>query len=392
VAKGWHSRAGELIADERESREHGLWCWMGSRLAAAESEPEKALALATEAYELGRLSGDPVVESLGLIYRGFFELCLGETEKGLEDQNIAAALGLSSDIDPVVGSTIYCNILWACRNFADWARANHWSVNYERWCRSSGLDNLSGSCRLHRAEVLGINGTLAEARALVSAAIEQLKEDAPWAIGDALRVLGDIHFAAGELDDAESAYHRAYSVGWDPQPGFALLQLERGEGQAANQGLERSLLGRSWPALQRKGLMLATLAKVAAQTGRNERATEIINYLETQPGRWPMPSIRALTAEAKAALMIDRKQIGEAIRELETACNLWMSVDAVISCAEARLLLARLFTEQGDLASAQLELKAVATVADRVDSRRLDRRHAELEIAVAAARREASVQ
>ena len=133
---------------------------------------------------------------------------------------------MSSDIDPIVGGIIYCNILWACRNFADWARASHWTVNYDRWCRASGLDDFTGSCRLHRAEVLGIQGTLAEARAMVNAAIEQLKQDAPWAIGDALRVLGDIHLAAGDLDEAELAYHRAYSIGWDPQPGFALFQLE----------------------------------------------------------------------------------------------------------------------------------------------------------------------
>ena len=154
VAKGWHSRAAALIAGDPETREYGLWCWMGARLAATKSEPEKALALAIEASQLGKTIDDPVVTSLGLIYRGFYELCLGETDKGVDDQNVAAALGLSSDIDPVVGGILYCNILWACRNFGDWTRANQWSISYDRWCRSCGLDSLTGSCRLHRAEVL----------------------------------------------------------------------------------------------------------------------------------------------------------------------------------------------------------------------------------------------
>ena len=174
VAKGWQSRAADLIGEERESREYGLQCWMGSRLAAADSQTEQALALASEAFEIGKLVADPVVDPSAWTYRGFYNLCLGETDKGVEDQNLAAALGLSSDVDPVVGGTIYCNILWACRNFADWARANQWSVNYDRWCRSCGLDNLTGSCRLHRAEVLGIQGTLAEAEALVRTALDQL--------------------------------------------------------------------------------------------------------------------------------------------------------------------------------------------------------------------------
>src|SRR5262249_55942477 len=131
VAKGWHKRAAALIGPASESREYGLWCWMGSRIAAAEGEPEQALALAEQGYAIGRQLDDPVVESLGLVYRGFFKLCLGETDAGLADQDFAAALGLSSDLDPVVGGILYCNVLWACRNFGDWARANQWTLGYE---------------------------------------------------------------------------------------------------------------------------------------------------------------------------------------------------------------------------------------------------------------------
>ena len=144
VANGWHRRAGDLIGDDSPNREYGLWCWMGGRLAAAEGEPERALALADKAYQIGKTLGDAAVELLGLIYRGFFELCLGETDAGREDQDLAAALGLSSDIDPIVGAILYCNILWACRNFGDWARANQWSLSYQRWSQAS------------RARLLGI--------------------------------------------------------------------------------------------------------------------------------------------------------------------------------------------------------------------------------------------
>jgi len=387
VAKGWHGRAAELIGDATQSREYGLWCWMGGRIAAAGGEPEQALALAEQAYRIGKALGDPVVESLGLIYRGFFKLCLGETKTGLEDQDLAAALGLSSDIDPIVGGILYCNILWACRNFGDWARANQWTLGYQRWCRACGLADLSGSCRLHRAEVLGVQGTLKEAEQLVRASLEQLALDAPWATGDALRVLGDIHLAAGDLRKAEDAYRSAHAVGWDPQPGFAMLQLERGEGEAAYLGLERSLVGRGWPTLQRRGLLLASLAKVAARTGRVERALEIVDELEAQPQRWPMPSIRALTAEAKAELLVRDGRPDDAARELQTARSFWDEVASAINAAEARLSLAALLIDQGDFAGADLELRTVHQTATRVESPRLVRRCEELDAAVQRARR-----
>jgi DNA-binding winged helix-turn-helix (wHTH) protein len=374
VAKGWHKRAAALIGAAQQSREYGLWCWMGARILAAEADPERALALAEQAYAIGRTLEDPVVESLGLIYRGFFKLCLGETESGTEDQDFAAALGLSSDVDPVVGGILYCNILWACRNFGDWARANQWTLGYEHWCSACGIEDQSGSCRLHRAEVLGIHGTLTEAEAMIRAALDQLVLDAPWAKGDALRVLGDIRLAAGNLAAAEEAYRASHAAGWDPQPGFALLQLEKGNAEAACSGLERALLGTSWPALQRRGLLLATLAKVAARTQRKERAKEIIADLETQPRRWPMPSIRALTAEAKAELLPSEGRPADAVRELQIACSLWNEIDSAINGAEARLSLAALLLQMGDPKGAELELGTAQSVAKKVESRRLMQR------------------
>ena len=391
VAKGWHKRAATLIGAENESREYGLWCWMGARIAAVEAEPEQALALTEQAYAVGRELEDPVVESLGLIYRGFFKLCLGETESGLEDQGLAATLGLSSDIDPVVGGILYCNILWACRNFGDWARANQWTLGYEQWCRASGLEDLSGSCRLHRAEVLGVHGTLKEAEDLVRASLDRLALDAPWATGDALRVLGDIHLASGDLIEAETAYRNSHAVGWDPQPGLALLQLEQGQAEAACRGLERFLLGTGWPNLQRRGLVLATLAKVAARTERTERAKEIIGELESNPRRWPMAPTRALTAEAKAELLARDSRLTEAVRELQNACSLWNEIGSAINAADARLSLAALLIRLNDYTGAELEIGTVRSVASKVGSPRLLRRCEELEALVAGAKRKTPV-
>lgn len=385
VAKGWHKRAAQLIDTATKSREHGLWCWMGARIMGAEAEPEQALALAEQAFTVGKHLDDPVVESLGLIYRGFFKLCLGETKSGQEDQDFAAALGLSSDVDPVVGGILYCNILWACRNFGDWSRANQWTLGYEDWCRGHGLEDLSGSCRLHRAEVLGVHGTLKEAEALVRAALGQLALDAPWATGDALRVLGDIHLAAGDFAEAETAYRASHAAGWDPQPGLALLQLEQGQPEAAFSALERSLIGNGWPTLQRRGLVLATLAKVAARIDRPERAKEVIAELESEPPRWPMASIRALTAEAKAELFIREKRPSEAARELQIACSRWNEIGSPINAADARLSLAALLVQLGDRTGAELELGTVLAIATKVDSPRLMRRYEALKGLLASA-------
>lgn len=379
VSGGWQKRAASLIGPAHDSREHGLWCYMGARLAAAQGETEQALALAEQACAIGRKLEDPAVESLGLVYRGFFKLCLGETKAGLEDQDFAAALGLSSDIDPIAGGILYCNILWACRTFGDWARADQWTTGYERWCHDCGLGDMTGSCRLHRAEVMAVHGTLKEAETIMRKALDQLELDAPWAKGDAWRVLGDIHLAAGDFAAAEAAYRSAHEVGWDPQPGYALLQLEQGNAEAAFRSLERSLLGTAWPTQQRRGLLLATLAKAAARTDRLARAKEFIAELEANPRRWPIASIRALTAEARAEILLKEANPHEAVRELQVACALWNEIGSAFNAADTRLSLAALLIQLDDCAGAALELGTAHSIARKVDSPRLMRRCATIE-------------
>lgn len=373
LAKGWLGRAQELAGRTPGSPASGRVLWMQSRIAALDSDPQQALKLADAAYELGRRSGDYKIEALGLMYRGFYRLSLGETREGLADQDHAAALALSNKLDPIVGGILYCNILWACRTFGDWARANQWTIGYQQLCTESGM-GFSGSCQLHRAEVLGVHGSLIEARAHIEDALSRLTDDAPWALGDAYRVLGDIQFAIGDFDAASIAYDRSDALGWNPEPGRAMLLLERGEPEAAYSSLERSLIGQSWWTLQRQGMLLAHLALVAAHAGKREKAKSLIDELAGQEKRWPMPSIRALTNEASALLARDRGESNEALRHLHLARQLWTSIDCRLDAARLRLLIAALQLELGDRMGAKTELRIAFQVANALKSEKMKER------------------
>ncbi len=374
LARGWLARAQDLLAAKPDTPAAGRVIWMQSRFAAFEGDPQAALELAEAAYLLGQRLGVLPIEALGLMYRGFYRLSLGDTKAGLADQDHAAALALSSNIDPLTGGTLYCNILWACRTFGDWARANQWTLGYKQFCSASQM-GFSGSCQLHRAEVLGVRGSLREALAHVNDALRDLPGDAPWAIGDAWRVLGDIHAAIGEERAALAAYEQAYSLGWDPEPGHAMLLVERGEAEAAFVSLERSLIGRSWWTLQRQGMLLAHLALVAVHAGRLERAQALIDDLAGQTERWPMPSIRALTNEASSLLAQKRGEQDTALRHLHLARQLWTSLESRFHAARLRLQIATLQIDLGDSRGAETELRAIRATVDELDSDKLRRRH-----------------
>ena len=191
VAKGWLARAEDFSVRSKDSPVTGQVLWMQARVTATDGDPERAVQLAEAAYKFGKEHGDARTEALGLMYRGFYRLSLGDTLGGLSDQDHAAVIALSQYLDPVTGSTLYCNILWACRTFGDWARADQWTSGYEQFCTENHM-SFSGSCQLHRAEILGVHGSLKDAAIRIEGALGKLAHDAPWALGDAYRVLGDI--------------------------------------------------------------------------------------------------------------------------------------------------------------------------------------------------------
>ncbi|WP_375790128.1 hypothetical protein ACE10Z_12795 [Bradyrhizobium sp. Pha-3] len=327
--------------------------------------------MADAAYTAVRFKDALNIEALSLAYRGFYRLCLGDTHGGLADQDHAAAVALSStNLDPIMGGSLYCNILWAARMFGDWARADQWTRNYQNFCSSSGME-LTGSCQLHRSEVLGIRGSLDEALARIQDALARLTSDAPWSMGDANRVLGDILAAIGNDDAALEAYDRAYTMGWCPEPGRAMLLLARGEAEAAHASLERSLIGKSWWTLQRRGILLAHLALVAAHTHRSGQAKALICELSGSADRWPMPSIRALTNEAQAILALSRQDHEAAMRHLHLARQLWSSIDGRVQIVRLRLQISRLQLERGDIRGAMAEVHAAQLVAGELGSPKL---------------------
>jgi DNA-binding winged helix-turn-helix (wHTH) protein len=370
VAKGWFARAQDLIDDAPDSSAVGQVLWLQSRFAASEGDVQQALDLAEATYNFGLRRRDPRSEALGLMYRGFYRLSLGDTRAGLADQDHAAALYLSNNLDPVTGGVLYCNILWACRTFGDWARADQWTLGYKQFCTDNGME-FSGPCQLHRAEVLGIRGSLNDALAHINDALARLSDEAPWSVGDAHRVLGDIHAAIGNAEAALAAYEKCYTLGWDPEPGRAMLLLERGEAEAAYASLERSLVGQSWWTLQRQGVLLAHLALVATHAGRPEKAQALIDDLAGQDERWPMPSIRALTNEASAALAQQRGDANAALRHLQLARQLWTSIGSRLNAARLRLQIATLQLDVGDRSGAAAEVRAACGAAEELKSEKL---------------------
>lgn len=366
AASGWMARGEALLGDTDDARTRAYLLWMKARQAVFAGQAAEALDLALQSYRIAVSCGDSGLIALTLVYMGFYNISLGHIQEGVSQQNHAAAIALSSNVDPVLGSLVYCNILWSCRTYPDWLRARQWSEGFNSWCAAS-YALIPGTCDLHRAEILGAQSDLDGALVAIDQALPKLLEEESWSIGDGYRVRGDVHAMIGDLDAARKDYAAAYAAGWDAEPGNAALLAESGQVDMALAALDSVLDGTSWYHLQRRGILLAHKVRIAAMAGHREMATQGLDELTAQSARWKQPAVHALMNEARYWLASG----AEAMPFLVLARQLWASSGIEYHAARVRLEIARLLAEAGNTAAAQVEIDAAERVATRIGSKRL---------------------
>lgn len=359
IAQGWHRRAGAFLADElHETREHGLHLWLSARIALFEGNLAQGLEFAKRAEALARRVDDPDVEALGLTYRGHLELAKGEIKEGLVHLDEAGAATLAGTVSPWVSGIVFCSIIWAYLDLGDVSRAGQWTDQFTRWVKRNNGFGAPGLCRLHRGEVLCIQGDLQAAESEIHRARELLAESARYAEGDAYRVLGEIRMLRGDCNGADEAFRKAHELGWHPLPGRALLQAENGQLAAAIKSLQRGLESPTWADGQRRGILLAHLASIAARAGRLSLASETLSELEHSTGRRATAGCEALFNQAAAEVAFAKKRIEEAVGKLRQAITVWQESGSRINAAHARLRLAEILASGGDVEDAELELSS----------------------------------
>jgi DNA-binding winged helix-turn-helix (wHTH) protein len=370
VAKAWIDRAASLLPPTQTCEAKPLLFWMRSRLASFEGFPEEALELGAEAFLEAEACGIDGLKALSLAYMGFYNIALGRMEEGAKQQDLAAAIALSGKADAVTGALIYCNILWTCRNVADWSRARQWSAGFETWCSASFAES-SGTCDLHRAEINCVHNDLPAAIESIDGAIAKLDEEEGWELGEGYRIRGDIHAMIGNFDEARADYAKAYQVGWDAEPGNAILLAEEGDVDGALAALDRTLSGTTWFHLQRSLWIKANKACIAARSGREDLARETLHDIgiEIGNGARGMPAIHAMLAEAQANLQGQDEQGKTQL--LLLARQLWTAAGFEFHEARLRVEIAERLHANGDSHGAQFELDAAHHIADKIRSARL---------------------
>jgi class 3 adenylate cyclase len=380
VAQGWLTRAERLLADEPESVAHG---YLELALGAGpwgRGQHEEALVHMRRGLEIAGRFDDADLHAWATTYCGMILLEIGRVDEGWPLMEEVSAAAVGGELGPYTTGAVFCNVISICRDLADYRRASEWAEAATRWCDRQSIAGFPGICRVHRAEVLRLLGSWAEADAELRKATDELVEFNPMHAGAGFHELGEVRLRMGDAAGAEEAFRQAQELGDDPQPGRALLLLRQGKVESAAASIRRSLEDLEWNRLVRARL-LPVQAEIAWRAGDAETARAAAVELDDIAGAVGTDAIRAAAEWAHGLAELTGGSTGTA-RRFRKARQLWQRVEAPYETARAGRLLAEALVAEEDADGAVIELEAARSLFARLgaapDTREIEARLASL--------------
>lgn len=350
VANGWIHRA-ERLAEElpEESVEHGYVEYARLMRDVFSGRIDETTTRPAAIVERGRRSGDPNLVAAGLMSSGRRAIYAGRADEGLALLDEAIVCLLSGGLTPIIAGQVLCSAIEGCQELWELQRAAEWTAALETWCdEQEGLEMFTGTCRLHKGQVLAASGSFPDAVRAFEEAIGRFERGGanPRVVGMAFAELGDALRASGDLEGASVALCRAVQLGCDPAPEQALLDLACGRGPAAAAAALRLLETPARPV--RRAQALARIVGVLLAGDDLAAASRAVAELSRLADEVGTPVFRAHAARARGLLALATGQVPVALAELGSALAGFVDGAAAYEAARTRLALAEALDADGD--------------------------------------------
>ena len=373
--RGWLARAERLLEGEEETSAHAWLAVVRTYERMLTGDIASARRWAERSIELGS-SHDTAACAVGRVAAARLRILDGDVAEGLALLDEAGVAAVSGDLDPLSAGLVYCELVCALQGLAQYDAAEEWTEAMERWCQTNAIGSLHGRCRVHRAEILRLRGSCDEAEREALVACEELSPYLRREMGWPLTELGRIRLRKGDIDGAEEALLAAHRVGWEPQPGLALVRLARGEVAAAATAIRDALEhpsrvpSKELPPdsdLQRAPLLDAQV-EIEIAGGDLARAQAAADELERVAARFQSKALVAGATLARGRVRLAEGNAAEAERCCSEAARMWHEIGAPYEAAVARMVLAEALRAGGSEDHAVLELQAARTILDRIEA------------------------
>lgn len=339
VSSGWLSRARRLLDGQPPNVGHGFLLWIDAQVSFATGDVEGAAARAVALEQLAADLDEPALACFGLAVRGVMAIRGGDTARGFELLDEAMLPVLAGRVGPGDAGNLYCQMISVCTDLADVARARRWTEAAERWCDlSSSAVMFEGICRVHRAQLLRVQGDLDAAEEAAAAACAELAELNVEAVAEAHYEMGESRRLRGDVTGARTAYDAAAGLGRVPEPGRSLLLLAEGRADEAAAAIRGALAEQGDPFPRAR--LLAAQATIACARGDYPTADVAASELDAIARTYGSPGFRAWADTARGAVLIGTGSPADAVAPLRAALAACRGMGATHDENVARALLA----------------------------------------------------
>ena len=363
-ANGWFGRCQRLLDREGgDCIERGYLLIPDLLAQMGSGEWEAGYATATEGAAIGERFGDPDLVALNSHTQGQALVLMGRREEGLRLVDEALVAVTTGGLSPIVTGIVYCSTIDFCQRIYELRRAREWTEALTRWWdQQPEMVAYTGTCLLHRAEIMEMAGAWQDALEEARRAHERFAQATPTAaaVGNAHYRQGELHRLRGAFDEAELAFRESARCGGEPQPGLALLRLAQGREDAAAGAIRRAL-GEASASDERLTLLPAAV-EILVAVGETDEARAAARELEEISGRLHSNALDAIAARATGAVELADGNPEEALVALRRSFRLWQELGAPYEAARARALIATACGSLGDEDAAAMELDAARAV------------------------------
>ena len=327
------------------------------RLSLARGDLDAAEHLLMHGLSLASKDAQTAEEVPALVSLGELSVLGGAVSAGVSRLDLALALLKEGRLPFERLTRVYAEGVRVLLLAQDYNRALAWSNAAIELCRKQSVVGLDALFRAMRAVILTITSGEEDTLAAAASAVEDLRRTRRPELRDALRMLGYIHRARGDLAKARAAYEEAADLGERGRPvGLALVALSEGRAAEAAEILEAAVeaVPPSQPLVARQILPYAVEALLAV-----ERIDDAERLIETTP---KLPDPNAGVAQLHHALGLLRLAQGrpkEAQEELDIAAKSWDEIGNRIECRRARVALLEAMLASGDPQGLSLGRKLV---------------------------------
>jgi DNA-binding CsgD family transcriptional regulator len=367
VAVGWLRRGFRHLEGDPGCVEWGWLEMAEAELHLHQGPLDQAADGAAHAVQVARDHGDADLAAVAMQLQGRALVAQGRIPEGLGLLDEAMTAVLAGELAPLYTGWVYCSVILACKDLADLRRAGEWTEAARAWCDAlpATTPYSQGLCRIYRGEVLALRGAWADAEAEMRRAHQELLPHKPRGAAEASYGVGEVLRRRGELVGAEQAFMRAQQLGWEPQPGMALLRLAQGRVEAAAAALRSALAA---PAVDRFGRarLLAAQVEVAIAAGRFDDAGQAVRELASIDDELHSAVVHATASMAQGSLHLAAGRPAAALEQLRGALGGWRELQLPYEEATARLLIGTTQRMLGDTEGGRIEIDAARAGFDRL--------------------------